>query len=121
MRSRATNSRTAWNRSQSTTRRWTAGSGARRRSRRGGKSPAPQAGPGYLLPVVELLPDQEAVRQHDGDRVPVEPGPQPPLVLVPAQQPLRLLVVTLHPVPPVRVLDQLRKRRLRPEVTPVEF
>src|SRR5436190_21666820 len=121
MRSRATHSRTASRFNQSTTRRWTAGSDTRRRSPRGGKRPAPRAGPGDLMPVPGLLPDQEAVGQQDGDRVPVGPGPQPPLVLVPPEQLLRLLVVPLHPMPPVRVLDELRQRRPRPEVTPVEL
>src|SRR4029079_8428943 len=74
---------------------------------------------GALLPPLPLVPDQEAVRQHHADRVPVEARPQPPLVLVPAQQPLRFLVILLHPVPPMRILHHLLQRRVRAEVAPV--
>ena len=121
MSSRPSHSRTASNRSQSLTWRWTSGSGTRRRSGRGGKSRPRAAGPGARPPQPELLPHQERVRQHHRDRVPVEPGPQPPLVLVPPEQPLRLLVVLLDPVPPVGVPDQPLQRHLRAEVAPVEL
>src|SRR5512143_1340050 len=119
MNSSAANSRIASRRSQSITWRCTSGSDTRRRSGRGGKRPAGTTTPALLLPLLPLLSDQEAVGQHHTDRMPMESGPQPPLVLVPAQQTLRLLVVPLHPVPPVRVLHHRRQRLLRPEVTPV--
>src|SRR5215813_11129885 len=113
------NSLAPWRRSQSQIRRWISGSDTRRRSRRGGKRPALAAAPAYPLPLRELLPDQEAVRQHHTHRVAVEAGPQPALVLVPAQQPLGLLVELLHPVPPVRVAHHPPQRGLRAEVAPV--
>src|SRR5512143_1354475 len=119
MNSSAANSRIASRRSQSITWRCTSGSDTRRRSGRGGKRPAGTTTPALLLPLMPLLPDQEAVGQHHTDRMPMEPRPQPALVLVPAQQALGLLGVPLHPVPPVRVLDHRRQRLLRPEVTPV--
>src|SRR5262249_15378165 len=106
-------------RSQSHTCRCIAGSGTRRRSRRGGKSPAGATRPGALRALLPLLPDPEAVRQHYRDPVAGEPGPQRSLVLVPAQQPLGLLVELLHPVPPVGIAHQRFQRRPRPQVTPV--
>src|SRR5262249_3856152 len=62
---------------------------------------------------------QEAVGQHHAHRMAVEARPQPALVLVPAQEPLGLLMVLLHPVPPVRVFDQALQGYIRPEVAPV--
>src|SRR5512135_84118 len=112
-------SRMAAHPSQSTTRRCTSGNGSRRRSGRGGKSPAGSTPPGCLLPLTPLQPHQEAGGQHHTDRMPMEPRPQPPLILVPAQQTLGLLVISLHPVPPVRVLDHLIQCCVRPEVAPV--
>src|SRR3954463_1079195 len=118
MSSRDSNSLAASRRSQSQIWRCTSGNDTRRRSGRGGKSPprAPRAG--SLLPLLELVPDQEAVPQHHAHRVPVEARPQPPLVLVPAQQLLRFLVILLHPVPPVGILHHLLQRRARAEVAP---
>src|SRR5262245_57148286 len=118
-RSRRSCSRTASRRSQSTTRRWTSGRGSLRRSGRGGKRPARSAAPAPCLAVLELLPDQEAVRQHHQHAVAVKAGPQPALVLVPAQQALGLLVELLHPVPPMGVLHHPHQRRVLPEVAPV--
>src|SRR5436190_1827873 len=119
VRSRRTCSRTASRRSQSTMRRWTSGRGSRRRSARGGKRPARPAAPAHLLALLELLPHQETVRQHHQHTVAVEPGPQPALILVPAQQSLGFLVKPLDPVPTMRVLHHPHQRRLRPEVAPV--
>src|SRR5262249_19795511 len=112
-------SRCAASRSQSTTWRCTSGRGIRRRSGRGGKRPARATTPALLLPLLPLPPHQVAVGQHHRHCVPVEPRPQPPLVLVPAQQPLGLLVGPLHPVPPVRVLHHRHQGHPRPEVAPV--
>src|SRR5262245_639218 len=116
---RSFHSRRAWSRSQSQTRRWTSGRDRRLRSGRGGKSPAGPPPQGHLLAVLELLLDQEAVGQHHQHAVAVEARPQPPLVLVPAQEPLGLLVELLHPRTPVGVLHHLLQRRLLPEVAPV--
>src|SRR5262249_54105363 len=88
--------RRACSSSQSPMRRCTSGSGRRRRSGRGGKSPTGTSPQAYLLPVLPFLFDQEAVRQHHQHTVAVEPRPQPALVLVPAQQFLGLLVELFH-------------------------
>jgi hypothetical protein len=90
MNSLAANSRIASRRSQSITRRCTSGSDTRWRSGRGGKRPTGPTTPAPILALMPLLPDQEAVGQHHTDRMPMEPRPQPALVLVPPQQPLGL-------------------------------
>jgi hypothetical protein len=59
---------------------------------------------------------RNSLGQHHTDRMPVESRPLPTLVLVPAQLPLGLLRVLLHPVTPVRIFHQAPQRRLRPEV-----
>ena len=110
MNSRSRYSRTPWRRSQSLTCRWTCGRGTRRRSLRGGKSSTGATTSPPSLPLLPLPPHQVAVGQHHRHRMPVEPGPQPPLVLVPAQQPLRLLVELLHPIAPVGVLHHPLQR-----------
>jgi hypothetical protein len=119
MSSCSSNSLAPWWRSQSQIRRWISGSDTRRRSGRGGKSPAGTAPPGLLRALVVLLPDQETVGQQHHHRVAVEPRPQPPLILVPAQQSLGLLVILLYPVPTMRVPPHLLQRGLRPQVAPV--
>src|SRR5271165_4887706 len=119
MSSRNTASLTASWRSQSQICRWISGSVLRRRSARGGKSPPRSARAGSLLPLLPFLPHQEAVGQHHRHRMPVEASPPSALVLVPAQEPLGLLVVLLHPVPPMRVLHHRLQRHPRPEVAPV--
>src|SRR5579864_7797663 len=107
MSSCSSNSLAPWWRSQSQIRRWISGSGNRRRSGRGGKSPAGTAPPSLLHPLLVLLPHQEAIGQHHHHRVAVEARPQPPLILVPAQKALGLLVELLHPVSAVRVTHHL--------------
>src|SRR5215470_10829334 len=119
MNSRDSHSLAASRRSQSPICRWTSGSDIRRRSGRGGKSPPRATRAGPFLPLAPFLPHQEAVGQHHAHRMAVEPRPQPALVLVPAQEPLGLLMVLLHPVPPVRVFDQALQGYIRPEVAPV--
>src|SRR6516162_8903234 len=113
-----TNSLTASRRSQSTTWRCTSGRDIRRRSGRGGKSPprAPRAG--SIRSALPFLPHQEAVGQHHTHRVAVEPLPPPALILVPAQEPLGVLMESFHPVPPVRILHQPLQRRIGPQVAP---
>src|SRR4051794_14297392 len=118
MSSRDNNSLAASSRSQSQTWRCTSGRDTRRRSGRGGKSPPRPSRAGAPLPLLPLTPDQEAVRQHHADRVPMEARPQPPLVLIPAEQPLGLLMILLHPVSAVGILHHLRQRRARAEVAP---
>ena len=81
-----------------------------------GRAACPRGSP---LSLLELLPHQETVRQHHQHTVPVETGPQPALILVPAQQFLGFLVKPLHPVPAMRVLHHPHQRRMRPEVAPV--
>src|SRR3954467_3416304 len=119
MNSRNTSSLAASWRNQSQIRRCTAGRATRRRSARGGKSPPRSSRAGSLLSFAPFLPHQEAVGQHHADRVAVEAMPSPPLVLVPAQEPLGLLVVLLHPVPPVCVLHHRFQRHPGAEVAPV--
>src|SRR5437588_438637 len=124
MRSRASRtaticSRTASRRSQSTTRRCTSGSGVRLRSARGGKRPSRTTTTAYLLPLPKLVPDQKAVGQHYQHTVAVKARPQTPLILVPAQQLLGLLVELLDPVPPVCVLHHPLQRHSRSKVAPV--
>src|SRR4051794_41893786 len=101
MSSRNTNSLAASWRSQSQIRRCTSGRVTRRRSARGGKSPPGSSQAGLLLSFLVLLPHQEAVGQHHGDRVAGEATPSSPPVLVPAQEPPGLPVGLLPPVPPV--------------------
>src|SRR5512135_3842592 len=115
----ASHSRRAWPRSQSITWRWTSGNGTRRRSGRGGKRSAGTTTPTFELPLLPLAPNQIAVGQHHRHGMPVEPRPQPTLVLIPAQLPLGLFVVLLHPVSPVGVLHHRGQRHRRPEVAPV--
>src|SRR5215471_18226126 len=119
MSSCSSNSLAPWRRSQSQIRRGVSGSDARRRSLRGGKSPPGTSPAGSLRTLLVLLPDQEAVGQHHRHRVAVEAGPQATLILIPAQQPLGLLMVLFHPVPTVPVFDQCFQPCPRPEVTPV--
>src|SRR2546430_2327000 len=99
--------------------RWTSGRDTRRRSGRGGKSPAGPSPQGELLTLLPLLLDQECVRQHHQDAVAMEPRPQSTLVLVPPQQSLRLLVELLHGIAPVSILHHLLPPGLGSEVAPV--
>ena len=45
--------------------------------------------------------------------------PQPPLILIPTQEPLGLLMILLHPMPSVGILHQAIQGDPRPEVAPV--
>src|SRR5712692_11100622 len=118
MSANAINSRTAAQSSHSLTRRWTSGSGTRRRSGRGGKSgPRP---PAHLaaLPLPPFQPDQKTIAQHPRDGVPMKPIPAPPLILIPPQLRFRFFMILLHPVATVRILDHHGQRRRGREVTP---
>src|SRR5512135_696946 len=121
MSSRSSNSLAASRRNQSPIWRWTSGSETRRRSGRGGKRSAGTTTPTGNLPLLPLPPDQIAVRQHHRHGMPVEARPQPPLILVPAQQALGLLVELLHPVLPVDILHHAFQSHRRSEVAPVIF
>src|SRR5437588_33721 len=74
---------------------------------------------GALLSLSPLLPHQETVRQHHRHRMAVEARPQSALILVPAQQPFGLLMILLHPMPPMGVFHQPLQRHIRPEVAPI--
>src|SRR5579885_1310014 len=106
-------------RSQSTIWRCTSGRDTRRRSGRGGKSPPRATRAGSIRSALPFLPHQEAVRQHHTHRMAMEPLPPPALILVPAQEPLGVLMEPLHPVPPVRILHQPLQSRIRTQVAPV--
>src|SRR3954470_23472250 len=81
---------------------------------------APWSARASSLPALPpLLPHQETVRQHHRHRMAVEARPQSTLILVPAQQPLGLLMILLHPVPPMGVFHQPLQRHIRPEVAPI--
>lgn len=85
-RSVVTHHSTAWCRNHSATSRCMAGSVLRRDFGRGGKKLASATLALGAAPLLQVQPDQEAVGQHHGDRVPMEARPQPALVLVPAQR-----------------------------------
>ena len=119
MNSRESNSLAASRRSQSVIWRCTSGSDVRRRSGRGEKGRRGRPERARSCRCSPLLPHQETVRQHHGHRMAVEARPQSALVLVPAQQPLGLLMILLHPVPPMGVLHQPLQRHIRPEVAPI--
>jgi hypothetical protein len=82
MSSKSINSRRAAQRSHSLTRRWSSGSGTRRRSGRGGKSGPQVSSHLAQLPFPRFQPDQKTIAQHYGDGVampsrPEELHPQP--------------------------------------------
>ena len=102
----AINARMAAQRNPSLTRRWTSGSGTRRRARRGGKNrPRPPA-PFALRPLVPLQPDQKAVAQPHRERVPMKALPAPALILSPAQVGFRFFMIVLDPVAALGLLHQ---------------
>ena len=119
MNSRHSHSLAAWRRSQSQICRWTSGSDTRRRSGRGDRARRRSARTSPRLTLLPLAPDQETVGQHHTDRMAMKTRPQPPLILIPTQEPLGLLMILLHPMPSVGILHQTIHGHLRPEVTPV--
>src|SRR6516162_378843 len=123
MRPGAINSRMAAQRNHSLSRRWTSGSGIRRRSGRGGKSgPRPSAHPASL-PLPPFQPHQKTIAQHYCDGVAMNAIPAPSLILILAQLGFGFLMILLHPVAPVRILDhggqRRRGRAVTPEILPV--
>jgi hypothetical protein len=111
-RSVVTHHRTAWCRNRPATSRCTAGSVRRWPLGRGGKRIAGAAPPGVTGPFPPLQPDQKAIGQHDGGRVPMKPWPQATLVLIPAQLALGLLMKLLDRMPPMGHAGQLLQRGL---------
>src|SRR6516165_1600026 len=118
MRPDAINSRMAAQRNHSLSRRWTAGSGLRRRSGRGGKSGPWAAAHFALLALTHFQPDQKAIAQHYGDGVPMKAIPAPSLILIPAQLGVGFLLILLDPVTTVGILDHRGPRRGGREITP---
>src|SRR6516164_1333284 len=123
MRPEAINSRMAAQRNHSLSRRWSSGSGIRRRSGRGGKSRPGASAHFTLLALAHFQPHQKTIAQHDGDGVAMKAIPAPPLILIPAQLGFGFLMILLHPVAPVRILDhggqRRRGRAVTPEILPV--
>src|SRR5215469_18926209 len=118
MSSNSINSRTAARRSHSLTRRWSCGSGIRRRSGRGGKSrPRPSAHLA-LMALAHFQPHQKTIAQHYGDGVAMKAIPAPSLILIPAQLGFGFLMILLDPVAAVRILDHPGPRRGGREITP---
>lgn len=99
-------SRIASQRSHSLTHRCTCGSESRRRSRRGGKGGPGSPRPLALAARAGLHPDQKTVAQHHQHGVAMKPVPAPPLILIPPQLCLGLLMILLHPVAAMGILDQ---------------
>src|SRR6516165_8974746 len=118
MRPDAINSRMAAQRNHSLTRRWTAGSGIRRRSGRGGKSGPWAAAHFALLALSYFQPDQKTIAQHHRNGVAMKAIPAPSLILIPAQLGFRFFMILLDPVAAVRILDHPGPRRRGREVTP---
>src|ERR1700739_1367816 len=107
MSSNSINSRRAARRSHSLTRRWSSGSGTRRRSGRGGKSGPRPAAQLASLALAPFQPHQKTIAQHDGDGVAMKAIPAPPLILLPAQLGFGCLMILLDPVAAVRLLGRL--------------
>src|SRR5215470_15425505 len=118
MSSNSINSRMAARRSHSLTRRWSCGSGTRRRSGRGGKSrprPSPHCA---LLALPPFQPHQKTIAQHHCDGVAMKAIPAPSLILIPAQLGFSFLMILLDPVAAVGILDHPGQRRGGREITP---
>ena len=85
-------------RSHSLMRRWSRGSGIRRRSGRGGKSGPQAAAHGALLALSHFQPHQKTIAQHYGDGVAMKTIPAPALILIPAQLGFGFLMILLYSV-----------------------
>src|SRR6516165_12090940 len=123
MRPDTTNSPMAAQRNHSLSRRWTCGSGTRRRSGRGGKSGPQAAAHCALLALAHFQPHQKTIAQHYGDGVAMKAIPAPSLILIPAQLGFGFLMILLHPVATVGILNhpghRRRSREITPEILPV--
>src|SRR5690242_12723616 len=118
MSSNSINSRMAAQRSHSLSRRWSSGSGIRRRSGRGGKSRPHPSAHFALLALAHFQPHQKTIAQHHRDGVATKAIPAPPLILIPAQLGFGFLMILLDPVAAVRILDHQGQRRGGREITP---
>src|SRR5215469_16172933 len=110
-------------RNHSLSRRWTSGSGTRRRSGRGGKSGPWPSAHFALLALAHFQPHQKTIAQHDGDGVAMKAIPASSLILVPAQLGFGLLMILLDPVAAMGILDHPGRLRggweITPEILPV--
>jgi hypothetical protein len=118
MSSNSINSRMAAQRSHSLTRRWTCGSGIRRRSGRRGKNGPRASSHLALLALPPFQPDQKTIAQHDGDGVPMKAIPAPSLILIPAQLGFGFFMILLDPMAAMGILDHPGQRRGRRKITP---
>ena len=118
MRPEASNSPMAAVRNHSLSRRWSSGSGTRRRSGGGGKSDPRPSAPLASLALPPFQPHPKTIAQHDGDGVAMKAIPAPSLILGPAQFGFGLLVILLDPVATMGILDHPGQRRGGREVTP---
>ncbi len=119
----AINSPMAAQHNHSLSRRWTSGSGIRRRSGCGGKS-GPQASTHFaLLALPHFQPHQKTIAQHYRDGVAMKTIPAPSLILIPAQLGFGFLMILLDPVAAMGILDHPGQRRggraITPEILPV--
>src|SRR5215469_6648460 len=123
MSSNSINSRMAARRSHSLTRRWSCGSGTRRRSGRGGKSRPRPSAHYALLALPPFQPHQKTIAQHHCDGVAMKAIPAPSLILIPAQLGFGFLMILLDPVAAVGILDHsgpgCGSREVTPEILPV--
>src|SRR5262249_1121535 len=123
MSSNSINSPMAARRSHSLTRRWSCGSGTRRRSGRGGKSDPQASAHCALLALSHFQPHQKTIAQHYADGVPMKSIPAPSLILIPAQFGFGFLMILLDPVATVGILDHPGRwrggREITPEILPV--
>src|ERR1700739_3094356 len=118
MSSNSINSRRAARGIHSLPRRWSGGSGRRRRSGRGGKSDPRPSTQLASLSLPPFQPHQKTIAQHHGDGVAMKAIPAPSLVLIPAQLGFGFLMILLHPVAAVGILDHPGRRRHSREITP---
>jgi hypothetical protein len=58
------------------------------------------------LSLLPFVPDQKTVAQHHQRSMAMEAMPQPPLILIPAQLILGVLMEPFDVVPPMRVFHQ---------------
>src|SRR5215831_17619589 len=123
MRPDAINSPMAAQRNHSLSRRWTCGSGTRRRSGREGKSGPRATAHCALLALAHFQPHHKTIAQHDGDGVAMKAIPASSLILIPAQFGFGFLMVLLDPVAAVGILDHPGPWRggwkITPEIFPV--
>lgn len=108
-------------RNQSAPLRCSAASEQRRRSGRGGKNAARGTRAASVRARVPFPPHPNARGQHDGDRLSVEPFPEPALIVIPAQPFLGLFMVRLHPGAAMGIGDHNRHGGGGCKVTPVIF